>query len=113
MTSSVTWKITAMERNSSDGGVTFATWQLQAKDDVDTVATCIKSGSSTFVPDASKKTFIDFSNLKEDDVLGWVWNQKNTDEKNIIDKAALETEAKTKVDNQVLRNKGKVSGMPW
>jgi hypothetical protein len=110
-----TWKIKAMERNLSDGGVFLVHWtvveeeEVQADPDPEVPPLTYHSrkyGSCSFTPDPSAADFVAYDDLTEATVLGWVHEYIGADEK-----AAIETRLTAEVAEQKTPTKGK--GMPW
>lgn len=72
-----TWTINTLERNTSDGGVTVAHWNVTETETVgsgDSAITYTASnyGTTGFTPDVSAADFIAYVSLTEADVIGWV-----------------------------------------
>ena len=72
-----TWKISTVERNLSDGGVTVAHWHCSA---VDGDYSASSYGTCSFTPDASAGGFIPYDSLTEANVLGWVQGSVSKDD---------------------------------
>ena len=103
-----------MTRVDADGGVITAYWQLVAASDAggDEVAT--EGGKQRFEYDASSSDFIGYEDLKESDVLGWIWEEcKVGDETAEEFKARIESERTAKVQAQIDRKAAQASGVPW
>jgi len=94
---SVTWKISSLDRNTSDGFVTTAHWTVTAVDGDHSAS------SYATVSWAEGTPAIAYENLTEDTVLGWVWES--------VDKSA--TEASLAAQIALLKNPVKASGTPW
>jgi hypothetical protein len=95
---SITWKITNLDRKTSDGFVTTAHWTATAVDGEHTssiYATCSwADGTPT----------IAYANLTEATVLGWIWA-------NGVDKTATETALAAQINDM---KQPKIStGTPW
>jgi hypothetical protein len=94
---SVTWKISTLDREVSNGFVTTAHWNCTAVDgehSASAYATVSWAEGSPAVPYAS---------LTEATVLNWVWES--------VDKQA--TEASLAAQIALLKNPVKASGTPW
>ncbi len=95
------WSIENMERQASDGLVTEVKWTV-------TVVVGMEFSNRNGVVEMQRgDTFIPFDQLKEDQVLEWVWSK--------IDKTKIESElqeiAQKKID--VKNNNSFVNGLPW
>lgn len=80
-----TWTIKQLERNTADGGVTVAHYEVVETETVgsgDDAVTYSATGygSVGFSPDANADDFVAFDNLTEADVIGWVQAQVNQSE---------------------------------
>ena len=94
---SVTWKISTLDREVSNGFVTTAHWSATAVDGDYTAsayATCSWAEGTPTIP---------YANLTEATVLGWVWES--------VDKAA--TEASLAAQIALQKNPVVASGTPW
>jgi len=94
---SVTWKISTLDREVSNGFVTTAHWTATAVDGdytASTYATCSWAEGTPAIP---------YANLTEAEVLSWVWES--------VDKAA--TEASLAAQIALLKNPVSASGTPW
>jgi hypothetical protein len=94
---SVTWKISTLDREVSNGFVTTAHWTAVAVDGEHSAS------AYATVSWAEGTPAIPYANLTEATVLGWVWES--------IDKAA--TEASLAAQIALLKNPVKASGTPW
>jgi len=92
------WKIENLDRKTSNGFVTTAYWRVSTVDGIYEATTC----STCSWPDATPE--IEYSELTEDDVLGWVWA-------NGVDKAATEASLAQQIEAQ--KAPLKASGLPW
>ena len=92
----VTWTISQLDRQTSDGFVTTAHWQATAIDG-DYSASIINTCSWTGEPTVS------YDSLTQADVLAWVWES--------VDKEAVEAA----LDAQIAEQKApvKATGVPW
>lgn len=94
----ITWKISQLDRRTSDGFVTTAHWQATAVDgdySASIYATCSWSEGQPTVPYAS---------LTQDQVLGWCWTSG-------VDKAATEAALAAQIAAQ--KNPVTATGTPW
>ena len=57
MTSSVTWSINDMKRNTADGGVFEGRWSATATDDTETDCSALEAGQYIFNTNASSSDF--------------------------------------------------------
>jgi len=92
----ISWKISQLDRQTSDGFVKVAHWQCVGVDgDVtDSVyATCSWTGEPT----------VAYADLTEAQVLAWVWAS--------VDKDATEAAVQAKIDLQ--KNPVTATGLPW
>ena len=103
-----------MTRVDADGGVITAYWSLVAASDAggDEVAT--ERGKARFEYDASSSDFIAYADLKESDVLGWIWESAKEGEETAEEfKARIESERTAKVQAQIDRKAAQADGVPW
>jgi len=92
-----TWTISQLDRNTADGFVTTAHWNVTAIDGNYTAYiynTCSWPEGTPAIP---------YVNLTEATVLEWVWNA--------VDKSA--TEASLAAQIELLKNPVKATGKPW
>jgi len=114
MAITTTWSVGNMTRVDADGGVVLAYWQLLAASDAGGDETATEGGKARFEYDASSSDFIAYADLKESDVLGWVWEAcKVGDETAEEFKARIETERTAKVQAQIDRKAAQADGVPW
>lgn len=100
MTATITWKISQLDRNAADGGVTTAHWTVTAVDGDYSASAYSTAG---FTPDPEAPGFVPYEELTEEDVLVWVWDS--------VDKDAAEESLLKQIDAQ--KNPVVVSGTPW
>jgi hypothetical protein len=100
MTAVITWKISQLDRNAADGGVTTAHWNVTAVDGDHSASAYSTAG---FTPDPEAPGFVPYEELTEEDVLVWVWDS--------VDKDATEESLLKQIDAQ--KNPVVVSGTPW
>jgi hypothetical protein len=92
------WSIAQLDRKTSNGFVTTAHWRVSAVDggyEAFADSTCSWS-------DATPE--IEYAELTEDDVLGWVWA-------NGVDKSVIEATLAQQIEAQ--KAPVKASGLPW
>ena len=94
---SVTWKISTLDREVSNGFVTTAHWTATAVDGEHSAS------AYATVTWAEGTPAIPYANLTEAEVLSWVWES--------VDKAA--TEASLAAQIALLKNPVKSTGVPW
>tara|TARA_R100000329_G_scaffold144637_1_gene129558 strand:- start:114 stop:458 length:345 start_codon:yes stop_codon:yes gene_type:complete len=114
MAITTTWSVSNMTRVDADGGVITAYWQLLAASDGEGSETASEGGKARFEYDASSNDFIPYADLKENDVLGWIWESaKESDETAEEFKARIESERTAKVQAQIDRKAEQATGVPW
>jgi hypothetical protein len=94
----ITWNISQLDRQTSDGFVTTAHWQATATDgdySASVYSTCSWSDGSPTVP---------YDSLTQETVLGWIWA-------NGVDKDAVEEALSAQIELQ--KNPVKATGVPW
>ena len=113
MAITTTWSVNNMTHVDADGGVILAYWSLVAANDGgDETAT--EGGKNRFEYDASGSGFIKYDDLKESDVLGWIYEaNKEGDETADEYKARIEAERTAKVQAQIDRKAAQSDGLPW
>jgi len=93
----ITWNISQLDRQTSDGFVTTAHWQATATDgdySASVISTCSWSeGTAT----------IAYASLTKDAVLAWVWES--------VDKDAVEDSLLAQIAEQ--KAPVKATGVPW
>ena len=100
MTAVITWKISQLDRNAADGGVTTAHWTVTAVDGDHSASAYSTAG---FTPDATAAGFKPYDTLTEADVLAWVWGS--------VDKAAAEASLLQQIEAQ--KAPVTLTGTPW
>ena len=96
--STITWNISQLDRQTSDGFVTTAHWQATAVDgehSASIYATCSWSDGTPTVP---------YADLTKETVLGWIWA-------NGVDKDATEASLAAQIELQ--KNPVTATGVPW
>jgi hypothetical protein len=94
---SVTWEISTLDREVSNGFVTTAHWTATAVDGEHSASAYATVSWSEGTP------AIPYASLTEAEVLSWVWNS--------VDKEA--TEASLAAQIALLKNPVKATGTPW
>ena len=92
----VTWTISNLDRQTSDGFVTTAHWTASAVDG-DYSASIYNTASFEGSP------VVSYDSLTEADVLAWVWTT--------VDKETVEAAVLAQIEAQ--KNPVKASGLPW
>jgi len=121
MAITTTWSVNNMTHVDADGGVILAYWSLVARSDeaYDESTgkggeTATEGGKNRFEYDASASEFIKYDDLKESDVLGWIYEaNKEGDETADEYKARIEAERTAKVQAQIDRKAAQSDGLPW
>jgi len=94
----ITWNISQLDRQTSDGFVTTAHWQANATDgdySASVYSTCSWSeGTAT----------IAYADLTKETILGWIWA-------NGVDKDAVEASLNAQIAEQ--KAPVKATGVPW
>jgi hypothetical protein len=94
----ITWNISQLDRQTSDGFVTTAHWQANATDgdySASVISTCSWSDGTATIP---------YPSLTKETVLGWIWA-------NGVDKDAVEASLAAQIELQ--KNPVKATGVPW
>jgi len=120
MAINTTWSVSNMTHVDADGGVILAYWSLVAVSDGEGGETATEGGKARFTYDASSSDYIAYADLKESDVLGWIWeankgpsNGGPEDETAAEYKARIEAERTAKVQAQIDRKAAQSTGVPW
>ena len=101
MSTTFTWKINTLERETSDGFVMTAHYTISAADDA------YSAGAYGSIGFERPETLIPYADLTEELVIGWVKEKIGGDEKVAEIEAALQAQ----LDEQ--RAPSKASGTPW
>ena len=109
------WSVDDMTRKDSDGGVFLLRWSLTATDGT---YQAISSDKLNCTPDPSSSDFIPYADLKETDVLGWVYDSLRETTDGVKETAAeakkrIEDDRTAKVQGQIDRAAANSSGVPW
>jgi len=104
----VTWTISTLEHEISDGAVVVAHWRATDSETVgegdDAVTYSASSyGTVGFTPDPTDPDYVPYADLTEADVLGWVWES--------VDQAATEAALAAKIEAE--KNPVTADGVPW
>jgi len=120
MAITTTWSVNNMTHVDADGGVILAYWSLIASSDAGGGETATEGGKNRFEYDASGSGFIAYKDLKESDVLGWIYDANKgsnsggpEDETADEYKARIEAERTAKVQAQIDRKAAQSDGLPW
>ena len=120
MAITTTWSVNNMTHVDADGGVILAYWSLIASSDAGGGETATEGGKNRFEYDASGSGFIAYKDLKENDVLGWIYDANKgptsdgpEDETADQYKARIEAERTAKVQAQIDRKAAQSDGLPW
>ncbi len=114
MAITTTWSVNNMTHVDADGGVILAYWSLVAASDAGGGETATEGGKQRFEYDASSSDFIAYADLKESDVLGWIWEAcKEGEETAEKFKSRIESERTAKVQAQIDRKAEQATGLPW
>ena len=111
MAITTTWSVNDMTHKDSDGGVFLVYWSLTATDGTYSAQ---EGGKLRCTADPSASDYIAYADLKESDVLGWVYDSlKEGDETAAEAKKRIEDERTAKVQGQIDRAAANSSGVPW
>ncbi len=114
MAITTTWSVSNMTHVDADGGVILVYWSLVAVSDGEGKETATEGGKNRFEYDASSSDFIKYDDLKESDVLGWIYEaNKEGDETADEYKTRIESERTAKVQAQIDRKAAQSDGLPW
>ena len=114
MAITTTWSVTSMTHMDADGGVIKAYWTCNAASDGDPVYTAVEGGKLLCTYDASSSGFIAYDDLKESDVLGWIYDSlKEGEETAAQAKKRVEDNRKARVQGQIDRASTQAEGLPW
>ena len=114
MAINTTWSVNDMTHVDAVGGVILAYWSLKAVSDAGGNETAIEGGKNSFTYDASGSEFTKYDDLKESDVLGWIYEaNKEGDETADEYKTRIEAERTAKVQAQIDRKAAQSDGLPW
>jgi hypothetical protein len=105
-TTTVTWKIAQLERETSDGYVFTAHYTVDANDGTYSAGTYSAGAYGSLGLERPEGEMVPFADLTEEIVVGWV-KDKFGEEKVAEIEAALQAQ----LDEQ--RNPSKAAGVPW
>jgi hypothetical protein len=111
MAITTTWSVNDMTHKDSDGGVSLAYWSLTATDGTYSAQ---EGGKLRCTADPSASDYIAYADLKESDVLGWVYDSLIVGDETAAEaKARIEAERTAKVQGQIDRAAANSTGVPW
>ncbi len=111
MAITTTWSVNDMTHKDSDGGVSLVYWSLTATDGTHSAQ---EGGKLKCTADPSASDYIAYADLKESDVLGWVYDSLKTGDETAAEaKKRIEDERTAKVQGQIDRAAANSSGVPW
>ena len=114
MAITTTWSVNNMTHKDSDGGVFLVYWSLIAQSDGTPSYSAQEGGKLQCTPDPSASDYIAYADLKESDVLGWVYSSLIVDDETAAEaKARIEANRTAKVQGQIDRAAANSSGVPW
>ena len=114
MAITTTWSVNDMTHMDSDGGVILVYWSLTAASDSTPSYTAQEGGKLRLTYDASSSSFISYDDLKESDVLGWVYDSLIEGEETADEaKKRIEDDRTAKVQGQIDRAASQATGLPW
>jgi hypothetical protein len=114
MAITTTWSVNDMTHMDSDGGVILVYWSLTANSDGTPSYTAQEGGKLKLTYDASSSSFISYDDLKESDVLGWVYDSLIEGEETADEaKKRIEDDRTAKVQGQIDRAASQATGLPW
>ena len=114
MAITTTWSVNDMTHMDSDGGVILVYWSLTAASDGTRSYTAQEGGKLRLTYDASSSSFISYDDLKESDVLCWVYDSLIEGEETADEaKKRIEDDRTAKVQGQIDRAASQATGLPW
>jgi len=114
MAITTTWSVTDMTHVDADGGVIKAYWSCTANSGTDPAYTAVEGGKLICTYDASGSGFIKYADLKESDVLGWIYDSLKEDGETAAQaKKRVEDNRKARVQGQIDRAATQAGGVPW
>ena len=112
MATTTTWSVINMTHMNADGGVVKAYWDLAAVADDGTATNYY--GRNNFTYDASSSDFISYDDLKESDVLGWIWEANKEGEETAAEyKARIEADRVAYAEQEKEEKVERANGVPW
>ena len=114
MAITTTWSVNDMTHKDSDGGVFLVYWSLTAQSDGTPSYSAQEGGKLQCTANPSASDYIAYADLKESDVLGWVYDSlKEGDETAAEAKKRIEDERTAKVQDQIDCAAANSNGVPW
>lgn len=114
MAQTTTWKILDMQRDTATGGVTTVYWECRVQDDTHADCTAVEAGKLKQTYDTSASDWVDYDDLTEATVLGWVYDSLIEDDETADEaKTRIETDRQAKVTAQVEKKTSVATGTPW
>ena len=114
MAITTTWSVNNMTHVDADGGVILAYWSLVAVSDGSGGESQTEGGKAHFTYDASASGYIPYVDLKESDVLGWIWEANKKEDETVEEyKAGIEANRTARVQNQIDEAATQAKGVPW
>ena len=114
MAITTTWSVGNMTHKDSDGGVFLVYWSLTANSDGTPSYSAQEGGKLQCTPDPSASDYIAYADLKESDVLGWVYSSLIVDDETAAEaKARVEADRTAKVQKQIDAAATTATGVPW
>ena len=111
MAITTTWSVNDMTHKDSDGGVFLVYWSLIATDGTYSAQ---EGGKLRCTADPSASDYIAYADLKESDVLGWVYSSLIVGDETAAEaKKRIEDDRTAKVQGQVDRAAANSNGVPW
>ena len=108
---SVIWKVIQTERETTNDGVIVAHWTASDSDTVGTGDDAVTHtgnsyGSVGLTPDHTADGFIDYEDLTENNVVGWVKDSLGSEEVTLVEESIAAQIADSKAPAMA-------SGLPW
>ena len=104
MATTFTWSIRELERYTSNDGIEHADWLCSASETVGSDTFTARLGGKTHhTPDPSASDFIEFADVTEANVLGWV--------QAVVSKSDTETKLQAMIDEK--KTPSTATGLPW
>ena len=114
MAINTTWSVENMTRMDADGGVIKVYWTCIAESDAGGGESATEGGKNIFTYDASSSDFIAYADLKESDVLGWIYDANKVGDETADEyKARIEADRTAYVQSKIDRNATQATGVPW
>lgn len=105
MAATFTWAVDRCVRETATGAIIEAFWRCTASETVDSLdfgSSC--RGGQRLLADSASPDFIDYANVTEADVLGWLWADT-------VDQAEVEASLQADIDDQ--KAPQTAEGVPW